>query len=259
MVSALSPMRAGDLPWRQQEAHMKVEKVMSRDVATCSVDDTLSTPAQQMWDRTVGSVVVLSGEQLAGIITDRDIAMSAQTQGRPLAEIPVRTAMASDVVTCGPDDRLGEVVKRMVQRRVRRCPVVNGDGNLLGLLSLDDLAEVAAHRHFPGVGVGISPQDLLGVYAATAVGSRSDEAQRSADARAAAAALAGQVEARARRAWSQVRRTWSELEQDVPGRNRAARIGSQLVRALSTPRTIRRQKREAQASTNGQEVPKTQS
>jgi CBS domain-containing protein len=215
---------------------MKVEKVMSRDVATCSVDDTLSAPAQQMWDRTVGSVVVLSGQQLAGIITDRDIAMSAQTQGRPLGEIPVRTAMAAEVVTCGPDDRLGEVVKRMVQRRVRRCPVVDGEGNVLGLLSLDDLAEVAAHWHFPGVGLGINPQDLLAAYPATAVGPRSDEAQRAADARAAAVALAGQVEARARRAWSQVRRTWSELEQDVPGRSRAARIGSQLVRALREAR-----------------------
>jgi CBS domain-containing protein len=216
---------------------MKVGKVMSRDVATCSVDDTLSAPAQQMWDRIVGSVVVLSGDQLAGIITDRDIAMSAQTQGRPLGEIPVRTAMAGEVVTCGPDDRVGDVVQQMVQRRVRRCPVVDGEGKVQGLLSLDDLAEVAAHRHFPGAGLGISPQELLAAYAATAVGPRcSDEAQRSADARAAAAALAGQVEARARRAWSQVRRTWSELEQDVPGRNRAARIGSRLVRALQEAR-----------------------
>jgi CBS domain-containing protein len=216
---------------------MKVEKVMSRDVATCSVDDTLSAPAQQMWDRVVGSVVVLSGEQLAGIITDRDIAMGAQTRGRPLGELPVRTAMAGGVVTCGPDDRLGDVVKRMVQRRVRRCPVVDGDGNLLGLLSLDDLAEVAAHRHFPGVGLGISPQELLAAYVTTAVGPVSGEAQPTVDAKAAATALAGQVEARARRAWSQVRRTWSELEQDVPRRNRAARIGSQLVRALREARS----------------------
>jgi CBS domain-containing protein len=215
---------------------MKVGKVMSRDVATCSVDDTLSAAAQQMWDRTVGSVVVLSGDRLAGIITDRDIAMSAQTQGRALGEIPVSTAMAAEVVTCGPDDRLSEVLKRMVQRRVRRCPVVDADGNVLGLLSLDDLAEPAAHRQFPSVGLGISPQELLAAYAATAVGPRSEAAQPSADARATAAALAGQVEARARRAWSQVRRTWSELEQDAPGRNRAARIGSRLVRALQEAR-----------------------
>ena len=199
---------------------MKVEDVMSRDVVACSVDDTLAVPAQMMWDRTVGSVVVLSGDQLAGILTDRDIAMSAQTQGLSLREISVRTAMTGEVVACGPDERLSDVVKRMVQRRVRRCPVVDGDAKVVGLLSLDDLAGSTAHWR--------------------------------------AAALAGEVEARARRAWSQVRRTWSELEQDVPGRNRAERIGSRLVRALSVPGVIRRHKDEAQDDTNGQQPPQTQ-
>jgi CBS domain-containing protein len=237
---------------------MKVEDVMSRDVAACSVDDMLSVPAQMMWDRTVGSVVVLSGQQLSGIITDRDIAMSAQTQGRSLQEISVRTAMTGEVVTCGADERLGDVVKRLVQRRVRRCPVVDGDAKVVGLLSLDDVAAVAAHRRLGGAGLGISQHDVLAAYAATAVAPLS-EVQPSAEARAVAAALADQVEARARRAWSQVRRTWSELEQDVPGRNRAARIGSRLVRALSVPGVIRRHRDDAQSGTNGQQPPQTRS
>jgi CBS domain-containing protein len=229
---------------------MKVEDVMSRDVATCSVDDTLSVPAQLMWDRTVGSVVVLSGQQLSGIITDRDIAMSAQTQGRSLQEISVRTAMTGEVFACGADERLGDVVKRLVQRRVRRCPVVDGDGGLVGLLSLDDLAALIARSRLPGAVLGIGQHDLLAAYAVTAVGSRAGESQPS---------LAGEVEAQARRAWSQVRRTWSELERDVPGRNRAARIGSRLVRALSVPGVIRRHKDEHQGGPNGQQPPQTRS
>jgi CBS domain-containing protein len=236
---------------------MKVQDVMSREVVACSVDDTLSVPAQMMWDRTVGSVVVLSGDQLSGIITDRDIAMSAQTQGRSLGEISVRTAMTGEVVACGPDERLSDVVKRMVQRRVRRCPVVDSDAKVVGLLSLDDLAELTAHRRLPGTGPGISQHDVLSAYAATAVAPIG--AQPSPDTRAVAAALAGQLEARARRAWSQVRRTWSELEQDVPGRNRAARIGSRLVRALPVPGVIRRHKDEAGSGTNGQQPPHTRS
>jgi CBS domain-containing protein len=229
---------------------MKVEDVMSRDVATCSVDDTLSVPAQLMWDRTVGSVVVLSGEQLSGIITDRDIAMSAQTQGRPLQEISVRTAMTGEVFACGADERLGDVVKRLVQRRVRRCPVVDRDARVIGLLSLDDVAAMITRSRLPGPVLGIAQHDLLAAYAVTAVGSHADESHPS---------LAGEVEAQARRAWSQVRRTWSELEQDLPGRNRAARIGSRLVRALSVPGVIRRNKDEAQNGPNGQQPPHARS
>jgi CBS domain-containing protein len=238
---------------------MKVQDVMSREVVACSVDDTLSVPAQMMWDRTVGSVVVLSGDQLSGIITDRDIAMSAQTQGRSLGEISVRTAMTGEVVACGPDERLSDVVKRMVQRRVRRCPVVDSDAKVVGLLSLDDLAGVIAHRRLRGTGLGINQHELLAAYAATAVIPPPAEAQPASEARAAAAALAGQVEARARRAWSQVRRTWSELEQDVPGRTRAARIGSRLVRALSAPGVIRRHDDRGQGGPNGQQPPQTRS
>lgn len=218
---------------------MKVVDVMRRDVVTCSVEDMLSVPAQMMWDRTVGSVVVLSGEQLAGIVTDRDIAMSAQTQGRPLREIPVRTAMAAELVTCGADEKLGDVVKRMAQRLVRRCPVVNSDGKVVGVLSLDDLAGVTAHRMLRGAGLGVSQHELLAAYAATALVPL-PATLPAAETIAAAAALAGQVGARAQRAWSQVRRTWSELEQDVPGRNRAARIGSRLVRAVSSSGVVRR-------------------
>jgi CBS domain-containing protein len=224
---------------------MKAGHLMKRDVATCSVDDTLATPAQLMWDRTVGAVVVLSGDQLAGVVTDRDIAMSAQTQGRPLREIPVRTAMASDVVTCGQDDKLGTVVARMINRRVRRCPVVDGEGKVVGLLSLDDLAAVAARRRYGrGPRAGISRQALAAAFAATAVSPRSGDqtATTNGNARAAAAAIAGEVGVRAREAWSQVRRTWNELEHDVPGRTRAARIGAKLVQALSAaPGAIRRQ------------------
>jgi CBS domain-containing protein len=236
---------------------MKVEDLMSRDVVACSMDDTLSVPAQMMWDRTVGSVVVLSGDQLAGILTDRDIAMSAQTQGRSLREISVRTAMTGEVVACGPDERLGDVLKRMIQQRVRRCPVVDGDAKVVGLLSLDDLAEVTAHRRLPGTGPGVSQHHVLAAYAATAVAPIGTPP--STDTRAVAAALAGQVEAQARRAWSQVRRTWSELEQDAPGRSRAERIGSRLVRALSAHGVIRRHRDEAQGGTNGQQPPRDQS
>src|SRR2546425_136517 len=97
--------------WVDEEEHMKIAEVMSRAVASCTVDDTLSAAAQLMWDKAVGSVVVLvDGGRLTGMVTDRDIAMAAQTQGRSLKEIPVRVAMAQEVETCRPHDTVTSVL-----------------------------------------------------------------------------------------------------------------------------------------------------
>jgi len=70
--------------------------------------------------------------------------MAAYTQGRLLREIPVETAMARKVVTCGVEDELSTAAVLMQQNRTRRLPVIDQDGTLVGLLSLDDLACEAA-------------------------------------------------------------------------------------------------------------------
>ena len=165
---------------------MKVVDIMRRDYASCSADDPLNVAAQLMWDRNVGSVVVLSGYHLAGILTDRDIAMSALTQGRLLSDIPVKTAMASEIVSAGPDDRLDDVFERMRTRTVRHCPIVDVEGNVLGVVSLDDLAKGNSGRQ-------LSRARLV------------------------------QVGVRAQRAWAEVRRTWRTIRR--PGTDRPAADG----------------------------------
>jgi CBS domain-containing protein len=158
---------------------MKVVDIMRRDYASCSVDDRLNVAAQMMWDRNVASVVVLSGSDLAGILTDRDIAMSALTQGRLLSDIPVKTAMASEIVSAGRDDRLDDVLERMRTRTVRHCPIVDVEGRVLGVVSLDDLAKGNSGRQLGRVRLG-------------------------------------QVGVRAQRAWAQVRRTLRMIRRPGP-------------------------------------------
>jgi CBS domain-containing protein len=120
---------------------MRVQDLMSQPVVTCHVTDSLNTAARLMWDRDCGAVAVVSDDgTLVGMLTDRDICMAAYTQGRLLVEIPVNTAMAKQVFSAQPDQKLGEVEQLMADNKVHRIPVVDGDGKPIGLLSLNDLA-----------------------------------------------------------------------------------------------------------------------
>jgi len=127
------------------ETPMKVEQIMNRDVKTCGPQDSLNKAARIMWDEPCGAVPVVNDQsRLLGFLTDRDVCMAAYTQGKPLEDLRVETAMARNVVTCGAEDDLGSAAQVMRQNRTRRLPVINRDGTLVGLLALDDLACEAA-------------------------------------------------------------------------------------------------------------------
>ncbi|HVY29634.1 MAG TPA: CBS domain-containing protein [Polyangiaceae bacterium] len=120
---------------------MKANELMSREVFTCTKDDTLETAARSMWEYDTGCLVVADPENHAvGMITDRDIAMAAYTQGAPLRDIRVESAMAHEVKSCGPMSSLGEVEEVMRSARIRRMLVVDAGGKIVGLISLGDIA-----------------------------------------------------------------------------------------------------------------------
>lgn len=120
---------------------MKVAELMSRPVETCRQDDSLSVAAQRMWDHNCGSIPVVDATgRPVGVITDRDICMAAYTQGKPLSAIQVNTAMSRTIHTCAPTDSVASAEKLMAVKQVRRLPVVDKEGCLVGLLSLHDIA-----------------------------------------------------------------------------------------------------------------------
>jgi CBS domain-containing protein len=129
----------------------RVEQLMSRNVATCRPDDPLNVAAQLMWERDCGIVPVTAceadGERVVGMITDRDVCMAAYTQGRALTELPVATAMSREVRSCAPGDPIGGVLRVMAASRLRRLPVVDEAGRLVGVLSLADVAREEARNH----------------------------------------------------------------------------------------------------------------
>ena len=131
---------------------MKVEQIMNRNVKACRLQDSLNKAAQIMWEEPCGAVPVVDEQSRpVGFLTDRDICMAAYTQGKPLEALRVEMAMSRKVVLCRAEDDLGSAAQLMQQNRTRRLPVINPDGTLVGLLSLDDLACEAARTLRGGV------------------------------------------------------------------------------------------------------------
>lgn len=121
---------------------------MSQPPFACRVDDTLNTAAHLMWEHDCGVMPVMGNDdRIVGIVTDRDICMAAYTQGRPLHAIPVHAAMAKEVSTCRPDDSVEDAEHLMGEKQIRRLPVLDNAGQLVGMLSLGDIArEFGASR-----------------------------------------------------------------------------------------------------------------
>lgn len=119
---------------------MRVEELMTGQVATCRADATLADAARIMWEHDCGSVPVVEDDRLVGIVTDRDALMAAFTRGRRLDELAVDAAMARDVRTCQPRDHIQNAERVMREAKVHRLPVVDYNGRLVGILALADLA-----------------------------------------------------------------------------------------------------------------------
>lgn len=126
---------------------MLVAQLMTRQVVECRPDSTLAQAAQLMWDHDCGCLPVCSvdgSHRVVGMITDRDVCMSALVQGRPLPELQVGDAMSRPVIFCRPKDPLSDVETMMRAARIRRLPVVGECEELVGMIALADLAREAA-------------------------------------------------------------------------------------------------------------------
>ncbi len=127
---------------------MRLREVMNTPAITCPVSSTLDQAARLMWEFDCGIVpVVDDAGRVAGVITDRDICMAAYTQGRPLTEIQVSSAMAAPVVAVHADEPVEHAERLMADNQVRRLPVLNSEQHVVGLVSMNDLARLAARVH----------------------------------------------------------------------------------------------------------------
>lgn len=133
-----------------KEGGMKVEDIMTRDVQCCGPDTNPAAAAKMMWDSDCGALPILNVQgQVMGMITDRDICMAASTKNKTPSAITVWETSSGKAFTCRLDDDLQTVMDLMARERIRRLPVVDDDGILQGILSMNDLA-LAAGEHRGG-------------------------------------------------------------------------------------------------------------
>ena len=126
---------------------MKAGQLMKQRVMTCDASDSLEAAARIMWENDCGCVPVRDSDgRVGGMITDRDVCMAAYLQGGPLRTLYVGSAMARGVHSCTPESTIAECEAIMRQHQVRRLPVVDGDGRLVGILSMSDIGREARHE-----------------------------------------------------------------------------------------------------------------
>lgn len=119
---------------------MKVQEIMTRDVATCGPETDLATAARLMWDYDCGIIPIIDevGTVLS-VVTDRDICIGVATKGRTASHIAVREVASPTLHTCLADDDVSVALDTMKQFKIRRLPVIDRGGHLTGMLSLNDI------------------------------------------------------------------------------------------------------------------------
>ena len=117
-----------------------IADIMTRSIATVQRDQTLQAAARRMQEMDVGSLPVLDGKAVAGIVTDRDIAVRGVAEGMIPQESLVADVMTEDVRFCRADDSVEQVMDEMGGLQVRRLPVLDADNEIVGIVALADIA-----------------------------------------------------------------------------------------------------------------------
>ena len=127
---------------------MNVGEVCSREVYIFKADESLANAVAEMMKRHVGAIVVVEPEpdrvRPVGIVTDRDVIRGQVSLKKDLPSLTLREVMTSAPLTVSETSGIAEAIEHMRARGVRRAPVVNDSGDLVGIVSLDDLLPIVA-------------------------------------------------------------------------------------------------------------------
>jgi CBS domain-containing protein len=119
---------------------MKIKDVMTPHIESVSPSDTIRYAAQKMDEFNIGAIPVTKDKRLVGFLTDRDITVRAVAQGLSTDECTVSDIMTEDCVCCNENSNINEAVRLMEERKIRRILVTNDKDQVVGILSLGDLA-----------------------------------------------------------------------------------------------------------------------
>ena len=117
-----------------------VRELMSENPCSIDTDKSVAYAAKMMRDEDVGLAPIVEGDRLVGTLTDRDIAIRVVAEGRDPELTMAREVASTEVVTVDPQQELDEALRLMAQHQVRRLPVVEEDGRLVGIVAQADVA-----------------------------------------------------------------------------------------------------------------------
>lgn len=122
---------------------MNCQEMMSQDPECCLVSDKVYTVAQRMQSKNIGALPVVDNnvsKKLVGIVTDRDLALKVVGASRDVTSTQIGEVMTPDPVTCHPEDDLDATLRRMASYQIRRIPVVDESGQVVGIIAQADIA-----------------------------------------------------------------------------------------------------------------------
>ncbi len=118
----------------------QIRDLMTENPCAIDAEKPVAYAAKMMRDEDVGLAPIVQGDRLVGTLTDRDIAIRVVAEGRDPESTIVRDVASTDLVTIDPAQSLDEALRLMAQHQIRRLPVVEEDGRLVGVLAQADVA-----------------------------------------------------------------------------------------------------------------------
>ncbi|HYV12642.1 MAG TPA: CBS domain-containing protein [Pyrinomonadaceae bacterium] len=141
---------------------MKVKEIMAPNVKTIWLTESLTDAARLMWENDCGVLpIIKDGRKVVGMITDRDICMAMAMRNQSPSGVSVEEVMTGQVYSVSPEDDVDQALQTMQEHKIRRLPVVNGEGELEGIVSMNDVVLNAKASDD-----GIAYEDVVKTYQA---------------------------------------------------------------------------------------------
>jgi CBS domain-containing protein len=136
---------------------MRVKEAMTPDARAVWITASLADAAKEMWEHDCGILpIIKDGRKVVGMITDRDICMATAMKDRSPSHISVEEVMSRTVFSAKPEEDVEHALGTMRDHKIRRLPVVNKDGELEGILSMNDIVLKAKNRNGKKPQIGYS-------------------------------------------------------------------------------------------------------
>jgi CBS domain-containing protein len=145
---------------------MKVKEIMTPNAKAIWLTESLADAAQLMWENDCGVLpIIKDGRKVIGMITDRDICMAAAMRDTSPSSVSVEEVMTGQVYSVNPEDDVSQALEAMREHKIRRLAVVNADGELEGVLSMNDVV-LKAKTSDGSIGSSMGYGDVVKTYQA---------------------------------------------------------------------------------------------